>query len=100
MSIFDRIQTISKHQGVVERIAFSTRVHGGMGMGCHSTTTCHLLLKDAGTGIVSDIIAFDTEEASAIHLTQLGDHVALELTDEDGLVHFDNQTTGLKAMGS
>jgi hypothetical protein len=89
----------TRHRGSVERIAFSTSVGGGMGMGAYSTTICHLLLKDEGSGVVSDIIAFDSNGASAIHLTQIGDRVLVEVTDECEYVHFENQTTGLTVTG-
>lgn len=86
-----------KQSGIVDRIAFSNHIGGGLGMGTYGETTCHLLLKDRDRLVALEPMAFETGGDSAVHLTQVGDLVHIETTDDGEIVHFSNETTGLKA---
>jgi hypothetical protein len=86
-----------RHEGEVLRIAHSTYVGGGLGMGTYTSMTCHLMLEHVG---VRSIVSFSYDDDPAIALTEKGDRVVV-LLRQDGedvdLVGFRNETNDLEA---
>lgn len=86
-----------RHEGEVLRIAHSTYVGGGIGMGTYTSRTCHLMLDH---GVVRNIVSFAYDDDPAIALTEKGDRVVVLLRengDDVDLVGFRNETNGLDA---